>query len=163
MLFPPEQIDGEFYVDGSLRMTAPLSPAINLGADRILVIGVRNEQPSIPDRYMAPPSIGEIGGFTLESMFSGNLNADIELMNQLNDMLRLIPRWRRKKSHRRQIDVMVMRPSEDLRTIASRFSISLPRGLRLLLRTVGGWGHEWRLPSYLLFFCSCGSQTPVQP
>ncbi|MDA1075778.1 MAG: patatin-like phospholipase family protein [Proteobacteria bacterium] len=151
MLFPAEEIDGQYYVDGSLRMTAPLSPAINLGADRILVIGVRNETPSDPADALHPPSMGEIGGYTLESMFSENLNTDLERMQQLNHMLNLIPRWRRRRSGRRQIDVMVIRPSEDLRVIAARFSLALPRGLRLLLRTVGGWGHEWRLPSYLLF------------
>lgn len=46
---------------------------------------------------------------------------------------------------------MVIRPSEDLRVVAARHSIQMPRGVRLFLRTVGGWGHEWRMPSYLLF------------
>jgi NTE family protein len=151
LLFPPQRIGDEFFVDGSLRMTAPLSPAINLGADRILVIAVRNERASTPDESLHLPGIGEIGGYTLESLFSVSLNADLERMEQINELLTLIPRWRRRRTHRRKIEVMVIRPSEDLRVIAARFSMKLPRSIRLFLRALGGWGIEWRLPSYLLF------------
>lgn len=151
LLFPPQRIGNEYFVDGSLRMTAPLSPAINLGADRILVIAVRNERPSVPDEQLHVPGIGEVGGYTLESLFSVSLNADLERMQQINHLLTLIPRWRRGRSRRRKIDVMVIRPSEDLRVTAARFSTKLPRSIRLFLRTLGGWGSEWRLPSYLLF------------
>ncbi len=151
VLFPAQRIGDDFYVDGSLRMTAPLSPAINLGADRILVIGVRNESQRTHHIATAPPGLGEIGGYTLESLFAENLNADLERMRQINELLSLLPRWRRKHSTRRQIDVMVIRPSQDVRVIASGFLAKLPRHIRLFLRAIGGWGNEWRLPSYLLF------------
>ena len=151
LLFPPQRIGNEYFVDGSLRMTAPLSPVINLGADRILVIAVRNERMSTPDEVLHMPGIGEVGGYTLESLFSDNLNTDLERMQQINHLLTLIPRWRKVRAGRRRIDVMVIRPSQDIRMIAARFTMMLPRSIRMFLRTLGGWGSEWRLPSYLLF------------
>ncbi len=151
VLFPAQRIGDDFYVDGSLRMTAPLSPAINLGADRILVIGVRNESLPIHHLTSGPPGLGEIGGYTLESLFAENLNADLERMRQINELLGLVAPWRRKRSRRRRIDVMVIRPSQDIRLIATGFLAKLPRHIRLFLRAIGGWGNEWRLPSYLLF------------
>ncbi len=151
LLFPPQRIGDAYYVDGSLRMTAPLHPVINLGADRILVIGVRNETPPDTPPELTMPGIGEIGGYVLESLFAENLNADMDRVGQMNELLGQLSWWKRRASARRHIDVMVIRPSEDLRVIASRHASLLPRGVRLFLRTVGGWGHEWRLPSYLLF------------
>jgi NTE family protein len=151
MLFPAQRIGDEFYVDGSLRMTAPLSPVINLGADRILVIGVRNEALVGPRGGTETPGLGEIGGYTLESLFAENLNADLERMQQINDLVERVAPWRRKGTGRRRIEVMVIRPSQDVRVIASRFLAKLPRHIRLFLRAIGGWGNEWRLPSYLLF------------
>lgn len=151
MLFPAQRIGDEFYVDGSLRMTAPLSPVINLGADRILVIGVRHEAVAGTRSGTQAPGLGEIGGYTLESLFAENLNADLERMQQINEMIELMVPWRRKGSGRRRIEVMVIRPSQDVRVIASRFLATFPRHIRLFLRAIGGWGNEWRLPSYLLF------------
>lgn len=151
LLFPAQRIGDEFYVDGSLRMTAPLSPVINLGADRILVIGVRNEARAPGRARMDAPGLGEIGGYTLESIFAENLNADLERIAQINDLVEVMVPWRRKRAGRRRIEVMVIRPSQDVRMIAARFLAKLPRHIRLFLRTIGGWGHEWRLPSYLLF------------
>jgi NTE family protein len=84
LLFPPQRVDGQYFIDGSLRMTAPLSPVINLGADRILVIGVRHEVPSEGEEALMAPGLAEIGGYTLESLFAENLNADIERMQQIN-------------------------------------------------------------------------------
>jgi NTE family protein len=156
ILFPAQRVAGEYFVDGSLRMTAPLSPAINLGASRILVIGVRHEALAPPAAVHVTPGLGEIGGYALESLFAENLNADLERLQQINLLLDMIPHWRRNHSGRRRIEVMVMRPSEDIRALAARFTTKLPRALRLFLRTLGSWGSEWRLPSYLLFegpFC----------
>lgn len=151
LLFPPQRVGADWFVDGSLRMTAPLSPVINLGADRILVIGVRHEalRPGIQQLFI--PGLGEIGGYLLESIFAENLDADLERAQQINTMLGMLPTWRRNHTGRKRIEVMVMRPSSDVRVIAARFSSRLPRSVRLFLRTLGGWGRDWRLPSYLLF------------
>lgn len=151
LLFPPQRIGNEYFVDGSLRMNEPLRPAIKMGAEKILVIGVRNE--SLPLAYEAEyaPGIAEIAGFTLDSLFTDNLNTDIERMEQINRTLDHANWLQRRRTGLRKIKVMVIRPSEDLRPIAARFAVALPRGTRLFLRTLGGWGHEWRLPSFLLF------------
>jgi NTE family protein len=151
LLFPAERIGDEYFVDGSLRMTQPLSPVIKMGADRILVIGVRNESLPVGDAGGPQPGIAEVAGYTLDSLFSENLNTDIERLEGMNQLVDAIPFWRRRNLRKRRIEVMVIRPSADLRKIASDFSVQMPRGVRLFLRTVGGWGHEWRMPSYLLF------------
>ena len=151
MLFPAQRVGESFYVDGSLRMTAPLSPAINLGADRLLVIGVRHEAIVHGRSDGEAPGLGEIGGYTLESIFAENLNADVERTQQINALLERIPWWRRRNVDRRRVEVMIVRPSQDVRVVATRFLAELPRHVRLFLRAIGGWGNEWRLPSYLLF------------
>lgn len=151
LLFPAEKIGNEYFVDGSLRMTQPLSPVIKMGADRILVIGVRNETLPVGDEGVRQPGIAEVAGYTLDSLFSENLNTDIERLQSTNALVDALPFWRRGNLRKRKIDVMVIRPSEDLRKLAAHHSVQMPRGVRLFLRTVGGWGHEWRMPSYLLF------------
>ncbi len=151
ILFPPQAVGAEYFVDGSLRMTQPLSPVIKMGADRILVIGVRNESLPVGDFKAEAPGIAEVAGYTLDSLFSENLNTDIERMEEVNRLIAAVPFWRKKRLHKRPMRVMTIRPSEDLRVIAQRFSVQLPRGIRLFLRTIGGWGKEWRMPSYLLF------------
>lgn len=150
VLFAPQKIGDDYFVEGSLRMTEPLRPAIKMGADRILVIGVCNESP-LHDDSSIEPGVAEMAGFTLDSLFAENLNADIECMEQVNRLLKQVYWWRRKHLNWRQIKVMVIHSSQELRVIAARFATALPRAIRLFLRTVGGWGHEWRLPSYLLF------------
>lgn len=151
LLFPPQRIGNEYFVDGSLRMTEPLRPVIKMGADRILVIGVRNETLPLGDEGEYQPGVAEIAGFTLDSLFAEKLNTDIERMKQINHMLSHVNWWQRKKTGLRKITVMVIQPSQDLRVVAARFAAKLPRGVRLFLRAAGGWGHEWRLPSFLLF------------
>ena len=151
ILFPAQKIGDDYFLDGSLRMTEPLRPSIKMGADRILAIGVRNETLPLAESTFEVPGVAEATGYTLDSLFSENLNADIERMEQINGMLEHVNFWRRSRTGVRTIKVMVIRPSQDLRVIAARFATLLPRTIRLFLRTVGGWGHEWRLPSYLLF------------
>ena len=151
LLFPPQRIGNEYFVDGSLRMNEPLRPVIKMGADRILVIGVRNETLPLGDEGEYHPGVAEIAGFTLDSLFAENLNTDIARMKQINNILNHTNWKQGRENNLKQIKVMVIRPSQDLRVIAARFAVKLPRGIRLFLRTIGGWGHEWRLPSFLLF------------
>lgn len=100
---------------------------------------------------MPQPGIAEVEGFTVDSLLSENLNTDIERLQSTNDLVDAMPFWRRRGLHERRIEVMVIRPSEDLRKVAADHSVQMSRGVRLFLCTVGGWGHEWRIPSYLLF------------
>ncbi|MEM8549020.1 MAG: patatin-like phospholipase family protein, partial [Pseudomonadota bacterium] len=90
MIFPPVAIGGEFFGDGAMRQATPLSPAVHLGADRILVIGVRDER---ADRSAAPvgedyyPSFGRIAGYVLDTLFLDGLYSDLERLTRINQML----------------------------------------------------------------------------
>jgi NTE family protein len=150
-LFPPVFIENEYYGDGAMREANPFSPAIHLGAQRLLVIGTRNE--SRPPRAMAhSPTFGQIFGYMLDALFSDGLYADLERLTQLNDIIGRVGPLSSDGVPLRRIDMLVILPSQDLSEIARRHLGSLPRTLRMLLRTMGalntGGG---QLMSYLLF------------
>jgi NTE family protein len=152
MLFPAERLGNEYFGDGGMRMIAPLSPAIHLGAERILVIGTRDEHPDpAPQTPTDYPSPGEIGGYLLDTIFMDTLNADLARLKRINRTLSLMPQTARSDSSLRPIDTFIIRPSRDLRVITAEHASAIPWAVRVLLRTLGGWGKEWRMPSYLLF------------
>jgi NTE family protein len=152
LIFPAQRIGNEYFGDGGIRMVAPLSAAIHLGADRILVIGTRDEhpdpEPRTPSEY---PSLGEIGGYLLDTIFMDTMNADLARLERINHTLSLIPEAARHHSQLKPIETLVMRPSRDLREVTRQHVRSIPRTVRMLLRTMGGWGRDWRLASYILF------------
>jgi NTE family protein len=157
MIFPPVQIDGQFFGDGAMRQATPLSPAIHLGADRILVIGIRDEaEDPIPDPSQPPehPSFAHIAGYMLDTLFMDGLYSDLERITRINQLLDAIPPGTRSDAltQVRPIDTMVVLPSEDLREIAHKHRQALPKTLRLLLRGISGTSRgENRLLSFLLF------------
>ena len=152
LIFPAERIGHEYFGDGGMRMVAPLSPAVHLGADRILVIGNRDERPDPAPTAPAPyPSLGELGGYLLDTIFMDMLNADLARLERINRTLELIPPGRRKLTHLRPIRSMVIRPRRDLRELTREHVAEIPRSVRMLLRAMGGWGRDWRMASYLLF------------
>lgn len=152
VLFPAELIGNEYFGDGGMRMIAPLSPAIHLGADRILVIGTRDEKPDPePEQPASYPSLGEVGGYLLDTIFMDTLNADLARMKRINHTLSLLPGERRQESSLKNIESLVIRPTQDLRHLTAEHVDAIPRSVRMLLRTLGGWGRDWRMASYLLF------------
>lgn len=152
LIFPAVQIGNEYFGDGGMRMISPLSPAIHLGADRLLVIATRDEHPDPPPRQPAPyPSLGEIGGYLLDTVFMDTLQADLQRLERINRALELIPPERRSASGLRMVESLVIRPSRDLRGLTREHVADIPKAVRLLLRSLGGWGRDWRLASYLLF------------
>ncbi len=167
LLFPPVRIGEEFFGDGAVRQTAPISPALHLGAQRVLVIGVSgNPLPGTPRGGPAlpgsahrpplapadyPPSLAQMGGHLLNSTFIDSLESDIELLERLNQLGRLLPAEQRSE-HLQPVEVLVIAPSQPLDEIAARHRERLPRALRLFLRgpgatRAGGAG----VLSYLLF------------
>jgi NTE family protein len=157
MIFPPVRIGNEYFGDGAMRQATPLSPAVRLGADRILVIGVRNEitsgsvDPATPAAY---PSFAEIAGYTLDTLFMDGLYSDLERLSSVNQLIDSVPAEHRgpRLSKMRPIDTMVIVPSEDLRELAHRHREALPVALRTLLWGISGRGRgEGRLLSYLMF------------
>ena len=157
-IFPAELIGNEFFGDGGMRMLAPLSPAIHLGADRLLVISTRDEKPDPPPAAPAPyPSLGEIGGYLLDTIFMDTLNADLNRLNRINRTLASVPPAARAETGLKHIETMIVRPSRDLRDVTREHAGDIPGAVRMLLRTLGGWGRDWRMASYLLFeadYCS---------
>ncbi|MDP6993324.1 MAG: patatin-like phospholipase family protein [Woeseiaceae bacterium] len=157
MIFPPVQINGEYFGDGAMRQATPLSPAIHLGADRILVIGVRDEA-GLPSPSTAQPqtvpSFAQIAGYMLDTLFLDGLYSDLERMTRINQLIDSIPEGQRSGSaaSMRPIDTMVALPSQDLRQIAHKHLEQMPKPIRLLLRGLRGKAKsEDRLLSFLLF------------
>src|SRR6185312_13011815 len=155
----PMQGAYEWFGDGSMRQTAPISPAIHLGADRILVIGAgRMREPPGP-RTMTPspyPSIAQIGGHALSSIFLDALAVDAERLQRINATLSLIPEDVRANATLKPVRLLLISPSERLDDIAARHLDALPGSIRSLLRGIGvsnaGPGSNGAaLASYLLF------------
>jgi NTE family protein len=157
MIFPPVLIEGEYFGDGAMRQATPLSPAIHLGADRILVIGVRDETADIapsPGQPQALPSFAQIAGYMLDTLFMDGLYSDLERMTRINQLIDSVePQYRSGSlAELRPIDTMLVVPSKDLRMIAQKHRRHLPFAVRALLRGVGGKRPgETRLLSFLLF------------
>lgn len=157
MIFPPVRLGGEYYGDGAMRQATPLSPAIHLGADRILVIGVRDEAalPSPDEKNPMPwPSFAQIAGYMLDTLFMDGLYSDLERMTRINQLIDSVPEDHRKGSMARMkpIDTMVVLPSKDLRVIAHKHLEQMPRPVRMMLRGLRGKSKsEDRLLSFLLF------------
>jgi NTE family protein len=152
LIFPAYKIGNEYFGDGGMRMVAPLSPAIHLGADRLIVVTTRDERPD-PEPSETPqyPTFGEIGGYLLDTIFMDRLTADIARLERINKTLALMTPEQYSQTPLKTINALVIRPSQDLRDITRNHASDIPRPVRLLLRTLGGWGRDWRMASYLLF------------
>ncbi len=151
-LFPAQLIDHEYYGDGGLRNSAPLSPAIHLGAERILVIGTRDESPiNVPQEAGDYPSMGELGGYMLDTIFMDTLLADLSRLQRINQTLGLMPKSAQSQTHLKPIETLVIKPSVDVRDITQAHAHCIPKPVKSLLKMIGGWGKDWRMPSYLLF------------
>jgi NTE family protein len=155
-LFPPVLLGDEYYGDGAMREANPFSAAIHLGAQRLLVIGTRNE--TSPTMAVPPlcPTFGQIFGYMLDSLFSDGMYSDLERLTQLNQIVDKVGPITVTNPdgavHLRRIDMLVILPSRDLSEIARHHVDSLPRTLRVLLRTMGAMNTGGgQLMSYLLF------------
>ena len=152
LIFPARKIGHEYFGDGGMRMITPLSPAIHLGAEKILVISTRDEKPDpSPTEDVTYPSLGGIGGYLLDTIFMDTLNADLNRLNRINRTLSLIPEDQRSLSGLKNIESLVIRPSKDVRQVTREHVRDIPWAVRVLLRSLGGWRKDWRLASYLLF------------
>lgn len=154
MLFPAIKIHNEFFGDGSVRFLAPISPAIHLGADKVLIIGVdpiREEVEKVQAVHY--PSIADIAGHVLDSVFIDSLDSDIERIQRVNKTIKLIPKAVRElQSNLRPIDTFTISPSKDLSELASKHFHELPKLLQFFFRRMGiGQNEGSTVLSYLLF------------
>ena len=159
-IFPAVKLHREFFGDGSMRQIAPVSPALHLGADRVLIVGTgRQMREQARERSSVYPSLAQIAGHALNSIFLDSLAVDIERLERINRTVRMIPPEALEGSSLalRPVKVLFISPSQPIERIAARFIQDLPRSVRFLLRPTGALSRAGsNLASYLLFeapFC----------
>lgn len=154
-IFPAVHINREWFGDGSMRQVAPVSPAIHLGADKILVIGAgRLADENARPHGQTYPSLAQIAGHALSSIFLDSMAVDLERMSRINSTLALIPETVRRERGMslRPIEVLTIAPSQRLDHLAARYAQALPWAVRGLLRGIGAMNRNGgALTSYLLF------------
>jgi len=159
-IFPAVKVHREYFGDGSMRQIAPVSPALHLGADRVLIVGTgRQMLDQARARSNIYPSLAQIAGHALNSIFLDSLMVDIERLERINRTLSAIPPERLPESgiELRPVKVLFVTPSQPIERIAARFLQELPSTVRFLLRPTGALSRSGsNLASYLLFeeaFC----------
>lgn len=136
--FPAIEVDEAWYGDGGIRLTAPLSPAIHLGAKKILAVTTRYARTrEEADRPMIPgyPPPAQVAGVLFNAIFLDQLDGDAMHLRQINELIGMLPE--EKRQGLRPIDLLVVRPSEDLGRLANAYEAELPKGFRFLTRGLG--------------------------
>jgi NTE family protein len=148
----------EYFGDGSMRQAAPISPAVHLGAERILVVGAgrMHEPPGERAGSSEYPNLAQIAGHALSNIFLDALAVDVERLHRINSTLALLTPEARAATSLKPIEVLVIAPSQRLDDIAAKHLGTLPIAIRGMLRGIGvqGQGADARgaaLASYLLF------------
>ncbi len=153
-LFKPTLINREYFGDGSMRQIAPISGALHLGATRILVIGVTANvyaEVTHRDDISEFPTLAQIAGHALDSIFLDSMDVDLERVKKVNDLVAIMPAEMLENTKLKHVDVMVISPSQPIDKIAERHVRELPWTIRLLLRLVGVTRNSGvTLVSYLL-------------
>ena len=157
LLFAPVKVGQEYFGDGAVRQPAPISPALHLGANRVLVVGVSGN-PRGPDLRVVQqdnsaqqPTLAQIGGHMLNSTFIDSLESDIELLERMNHFARLLPH-QSDNLGLAPVEVLIIAPSQPIDEIAARHRHELPSALRMFLRGPGATQTSGAgVLSYLLF------------
>jgi NTE family protein len=157
VFFPSVAIQGRHFGDGCIRNTAPLSPAINLGAQRVVAVGVQG--PGTPEaqksRKLPPPTVAQIAGVLLDAVMLDAIEVDVEHSNRVNQSI-VKCRSTDPANPFRPVDVLWLRPSQHIGGIAAELSDRVPRIVHYLMRGLGTEESITELLSYLLFdpvFC----------
>lgn len=138
LLFPAIQLGSQWHGDGGIRLSAPLSPAIHLGARRILVVSTRYQssaQEAAQSTITGYPPPAQILGKLLNSVFLDLIDQDVSRLNRVNELIERLPE--EERSPFQLIETLVLRPSEDLGRLAGQFEPKLPRAFRFLTRSLG--------------------------
>lgn len=157
IIFESVNIGDEHYGDGSMRQSSPVSPALHLGADKLLIIGLRKEtEIGLEEPPMHRPSLGQISGYVLDTLFLNSLQSDVERMERLNRLLKADTTNQDGKF--KKVEHLLINPSQDIADIAKKYYQNLPKSFRLALTFIGiNKGNSRRFVSYLMFtkeFCS---------
>ncbi|KTC75326.1 alpha-beta hydrolase family transporter esterase [Legionella birminghamensis] len=152
LFFPTTRIENFHYGDGSMGLVSPLRGAIRFKAEKILVLGTRQ----LPVFHHEKLHNGEIGfarilGSMLNGLFLDNLDRDIEMVNRMNEISKLLSLWKKRNAPWRPVQTLHLRPSTDIGAVAQAQYNSMPSLLRLLLNMLGAKSHSGDLLSFLLF------------
>lgn len=155
LLFPPVQASGRFFGDGCVRNTHPCSPAIYLGASKLIIVGVRSNTPSAYDHQVLldkkPPSTGRVLNVLLNSILLDGVDLDVERMKKVNEMVKWVPRKKNSTVPYKAVDFVWVSPSRDIGAVAAKKSKHLPKLIRFLLKNLGTIEEAAEIVSYLLF------------
>jgi NTE family protein len=138
LFFPAVQVEDEWFGDGGIRLTAPLSPAVHLGARRILAISTRygrNRAEADDPAVLGYPPPAQVAGVLLNAIFLDQFDGDALRLELLNKLVRSLPEGRR--AGLREIELHMLRPSSDLGRLANEYEARLPRTFRFLTRGLG--------------------------
>jgi NTE family protein len=161
LLFPPVHVEGRFFGDGAVRNHAPCSPVIYLGAEKLMVIGVRRQAPTAHERRglsdASAPSVARVVNTLLNGALLDAVEQDIERLHRLNDYARMLTLEQSQAIKLRPLDYLFISPSEDIGEMAVKLAHNLPRVVRYLINGLGSLEDASELISYLLFdsqFCT---------
>ena len=152
IVFPAVKLDGGFFGDGSVRQTAPLAPAIHLGARRIVAVGMRGlveDAHAVEGEYPTP---AQVAGLLLHSVFLDALDADVERLERTNRLLEALPPGHPAAAGLQPVRLFWIRPSRDLGAMARGYIPRLPKLMDLVVHGIGGREERGAdFLSYLLF------------
>ena len=153
-VFPATLINREYFGDGSMRQIAPISSALHLGATKVLVIGVNNDEDTVNfkrENINDYPTLAQIAGHALNSIFLDSMEVDLERVRQINALVSAMPAEVSARMNLRHVEVLSIVPSASVEKLAERHAKELPWTIRLLLRLIGASNHRGTsLVSYLL-------------
>lgn len=150
-IFKPCRLQNHHYGDGSIHQLNPLSPAIHLGAKRILIVSLAPDE-HCAETLPSDPSSSDIAGHLLDTVFTDALTSDIERLQRINNTIKLVPERKREQLGLRHIDNLVLKPSKNLDDLTHKHFHKLPYNIRTLLRLFGvNAGDATGLSSFLLF------------
>ena len=158
-IFPATKLNREYFGDGSMRQMAPISPALHLGAERVLIVGVHKTADDVPKRVQVTsyPPLAQIAGHVMNSIFVDSLDVDLERLHRINKTIKLIPSETLSENNPslKPVVSMMISPSVEINDIAQQHAMALPRVMRFLYRAVGAMGPNGStLLSYVLFEAS---------
>ena len=138
LFFPAIAVDGHFYGDGGIRLTAPLSPAVHLGARRIVTISTRYARSTAEAEQLVTkgyPPIAQMLGVLFNAVFLDLVDADAQALARINQVVANLAPERRGEL--RSVELLQLRPSQDLGKLASDYEAELPGAFRFLTRGLG--------------------------
>lgn len=174
-ILPATEVDGVYYGDGALRQVSPISPALHLGAERIMVVGVSGNpnMPPVTVHEGHSPSLAKMVGHVFNSAFIDALENDMEHLERINELLGILKNESpgTQAGELRLVDFLCINPSIEIDQLVSKHIGSLPRSMRAMLNITGATprGGGTSLASYLLFegeFCAdliaCGYRDAME-